>query len=65
MADGSVRARKVLGVGELGDITYTRLCQSWLFVHVQKQFDDGNIDPQYIKKVQKAIFNISMRANSC
>ena len=50
---------------EMGDITYTRLCQCWLFKYIRQQLNDGNIDPHYITKVKRAIFNISMRAGGC
>lgn len=63
--NGSVSPRYVTGVKAVGDITYTRLCQSWLFKYVQQQLNEGAIDPRYIKKARKVIFDISMRADGC
>ena len=63
--NGSVSPKRVTGVKAVGDITYTRLCQSWLFKYVQQRLNEGAIDPRYIKKARKAIFDISMRASDC
>ena len=49
----------------MGDITYTSLCQCWLFKYVRQQLNEGSIAPQYITDTKRAIFNISMRANGC